>query len=62
MKFLSSLAALLLLSLSTTVSAIYPDDLWEHSMQLDEKNFDTIVKDEIEMGRTMFVRFIAGPK
>jgi len=51
--------AFLLLALSGLSRAIYPDDHWDYSKQLTEDNFHDFVNDEIESGRTLFVRWIA---
>ena len=53
----SSAAALLLLIGVT--NAIYPDDHWEYSNELTVDTFKPFVADEIEAGRTLFVRWIA---
>ena len=44
------------------MAAIYPDNLWDHSVQLTESDFDAKVQEQIDAGKTMFVRFIATPK
>jgi hypothetical protein len=41
------------------VSAIYPSDHWTFSTQLTESNFDSTIKENIDSGKTMFIRFIA---
>lgn len=43
------------------VQAIYPDDHWNYATQLTEANFDTFVQDNIQGGKTVFVRWIASP-
>ena len=60
----SSVLLSLLVALLAAVStkAIYTEELWEHSVKLEEHDFNVIVQDEIDSGRTMFVRFIASPK
>ena len=47
---------------AVSTKAIYTEELWEHSVKLEEHDFNVIVQDEIDSGRTMFVRFIASPK
>jgi len=43
------------------IHAIYPDDHWNYSKKLTADTFDDIVKEEINAGRTLFVRWIASP-
>jgi hypothetical protein len=58
----------LLLLLSAVFAAvnaddlIYPDDHWTYATRLTEDNFESTLKNEIESGRTMMVRWIASPK
>ena len=47
--------------LFTSVAAIYPDDLWSRSTKLTEDNFESVIQEEIDAGRTLFVRWIASP-
>lgn len=51
-----------ILWMAAGVAAIYPDNLWDHSVQLTESDFDAKVQEQIDAGKTMFVRFIATPK
>jgi hypothetical protein len=44
---------------SLAVAAIYPDDHWGYSTELGPDNFETFVKDKVDAGKTVFVRFIA---
>jgi len=57
-----SISSVLLL-LVTTIglsSAIYPDNHWNFATQIkDVSGFESHVKDEIDAGRTLFVRWIA---
>jgi len=39
--------------------AIYPDDHWSRVHQLTVDNFDDIVKQEVDAGKTLMVRWIA---
>lgn len=59
---ISSVAiAAVVVFLTTTVTAIYPDDHWNYSKQLTPENFEETVQAEIDVGRTFFVRWIASP-
>jgi len=40
-------------------NSIYPHDHWSYSKHLTESNFEEILYNEIESGRTFFVRWIA---
>lgn len=60
MRALGLLSALM--TATTGVRAIYPDDHWNYSTQVTEENFDNIVQTEIDAGRTLFVRWIASPQ
>jgi len=51
-----------LMAATTGVRAIYPDDHWNYSTKVTMENFDGIVQEEIEAGRTLFVRWIASPQ
>jgi len=44
---------------TTLVNGIYPDDHWSYSTQLTEENVDAFVKDNVDAGKTVFVRWIA---
>jgi len=41
------------------VAAIYPDGHWDYSKKLTVDNFDATVKEEVDAGKTFFVRWIA---
>jgi len=41
--------------------AIYPDDHWNYVKKLTTSTFDDVVEEEINAGRTFFVRWIASP-
>lgn len=43
------------------VVAIYPDDHFTFSKKLTVSNFDAEVKEAVDSGKTMFVRWIASP-
>lgn len=47
--------------LAGVARAIYPDDHWSYSTRLTESNFADKVQEEIDAGRTLFVRWIASP-
>jgi hypothetical protein len=49
-----------LLALTATVLAgIYPSGHFDTSTKLTEKNFDAHVKEQVDTGKTLFVRWIA---
>ena len=60
-------AAALLLFLSVTAvltpvtRAIYPDDHWNYATELTEATFDAFVQDNVQAGKSVFVRWIASP-
>lgn len=41
------------------VTAIYPDDHFSFSKKLTTSNFDNEIKEAVDSGKTMFVRWIA---
>jgi hypothetical protein len=47
------------LVLLASVGAIYPDDHWTYSTKLTTDNADATIKEAIDAGKTMFVRWIA---
>jgi len=58
MAALSVVASVLVLG--TLVSAgIYPDNHWEHATELSTANADSFVKDNVDAGKTVFIRWIA---
>ena len=73
MRNLGKLALLTVLSLLGTATAqehgrpkrappppsIYSDDHWDYSTRLTTGNFKNIIKQEVDAGRTLFIRFIA---
>jgi hypothetical protein len=40
-------------------ASIYPDGHWSVATKLTEDTFDDVVKQEVDAGRTLFVRWIA---
>ena len=57
-----SRAALLGLALTTLIAssaAIYPGDHWKYSTKLTTANYKSFIKDEVDSGKTLFVRWIA---
>jgi len=50
-----------LVALPVLIHAIYPEDHWNYSKKLTADTFDDIVEEEINAGRTLFVRWIASP-
>lgn len=45
--------------LASTANAIYPDDHWTYSTELTTDNVDGFVKENVDAGKTVFVRWIA---
>ena len=57
---MARLAVLSFAALATVASAIYPDDHWKYSTQLnDDAAYDNLVKEAVEGDHTLFVRWIA---
>ena len=54
-----SLAVMGSVALASVASAIYPDDHWTYSTKLTSDNFEAKVTEEVDAGRTLFVRWIA---
>ena len=50
------LAALMAVGAS---AGIYPDDHWDYSTKLTVDSFDAHVKEQVDAGKTLFVRWIA---
>jgi len=50
-----------MLLLSGVTKAIYPDDHWNYAKELTVDNHKQHIQDEIDAGRTLFVRWIASP-
>jgi len=51
---------LALLATATVASAgIYPDSHWNHATKLTTSNADDFVKENVDKGKTVFVRWIA---
>jgi hypothetical protein len=40
-------------------ASIFPDDHWTYSYKMTADNFQDKVKQEVDAGKTLFVRFIA---
>jgi hypothetical protein len=57
MVVLSVLSALTLASVAQ--AGIYPDGHWDRSTQLTTENADAFVKENVDKGKTVFVRWIA---
>jgi len=43
----------------TANAGIYPDDHWTHATELTTDNADDFVKKNVDVGKTVFVRWIA---
>jgi len=55
-------ALLLLLAAAAAAAAspvFYPDGHWNRVTQLTVENFDRVVKESVDAGKTLFVRWIA---
>ena len=39
--------------------AIYPSDHWKHATKLTPANFEPFVKEQVDAGKTLIVRWIA---
>jgi hypothetical protein len=49
----------LLAAAAVAQAGIYPDGHWDRSTELTEKNVDGFVKDNVDKGKTVFIRWIA---
>jgi len=47
------------LGLSLLAAGIYPSDHWDHSTRLTKANFVPFIKETVDAGKTVFVRWIA---
>ena len=47
------------LVLAALAVGIYPDGHWDHSTKLSEKNFEPFIKENVDAGKSLFVRWIA---
>jgi len=56
-KMLRSLALAALVA--TAAAGIYPDDHWDFSTELTTNNADSFIKENVDAGKTVFVRWIA---
>ena len=45
--------------LATMATAIYPSDHWAHATKLTPANFEPFVKEQVDAGKTLIVRWIA---
>jgi len=48
-----------LVALSLALSAIYPEGHFDTVHKVTQANFDGIIKQEVDAGKTLFVRWIA---
>jgi hypothetical protein len=53
------LAVALTALLTAAVTAIYPSDHWSYSTKLTTSNYADKIQEEIDAGKTVFVRWIA---
>jgi len=51
--------SLFLASLVAVAAAIYPDDHWSHSKELTTENAEPWIKENVDAGKTVMVRWIA---
>lgn len=49
----------ILTTLMTLAVAIYPDDHWDYATKMTVDTFDAKVKEDVDAGKTLFVRWIA---
>ena len=49
----------LLSAMALLATGIYPSDHWDHVTKLTPKNFEPFIKDNVDAGKTVFVRWIA---
>jgi len=54
-----ALVATMLLGMATLGAAIYPDGHFDVAHKMTVANFDGLVKQEVDAGKTLFVRWIA---
>ena len=47
------------MAVALVAAGIYPDDHWSYSTKLSVANFDENIKEAVDAGKTMFVRWIA---
>lgn len=55
----SHLAIIVIAVVTGLAQAIYPPDHWNYSTKLTLDNYVSKIQDEIDAGKTVFVRFIA---
>jgi hypothetical protein len=41
--------------------AIYPEGHFDHVIRMNTDNFDSVIKENVDAGKTLFVRWIASP-
>ena len=58
MAAFSVLARVLALA-AVAEAGIYPDGHWDHSTELSTDNADSFVKENVDKGKTVFIRWIA---
>jgi len=57
---MAALSVVLTLSLTSLASAgIYPDGHFDRSTELSTENADAFVKENVDKGKTVFIRWIA---
>jgi len=57
---MAALSVVLTLSLTSLASAgIYPDGHWDRATELSTENADACVKENVDKGKTVFIRWIA---
>jgi len=44
---------------AVAAAGLYPDDHWDYSTELTTENADSFIKDNVDAGKTVFVRWIA---
>jgi len=49
----------LIAAVTLLATAIYPSDHWQHATKLTQNNFEPFVKEQVDAGKTLVVRWIA---
>jgi len=49
----------LIAAVTLLATAIYPSDHWQHATKLTQNNFEPFIKEQVDAGNDVFVRWIA---
>lgn len=55
----AGMALAALAALTVLAPGIYPDGHWNHVTKLTEDNYEKFITDNVDSGKTLFVRWIA---